>query len=218
MKTGDRILVCDSAGTDYNCTITEIHKDSVIAVIDTRTQSNTEPPYRVHLFQALPKSDKMDSIIQKAVECGVYSLTPMLTERCISRPDGASGARKSERWQKIAESAAKQCGRGIVPKINIPVSFSDALKEGGSADLAVVCYEGDGTLPLPKLFSEYLAKAGSAPSDIAVMIGPEGGFGLSEVESAKASGFFLAGLGRRILRTETASGFFLACAAYAFEL
>ena len=218
MKIGDRITVCDSARTDFFCTITEMTPDQVVARIERSEKNNAEPPFRVHLFQAFPKSDKMEGIIQRAVECGVYDVIPMFTERCISRPDHSGIARKIERWQKIAHSAAKQCGRGMIPQIQYPVTFAKAAAEAQKCDLPVLCYEGEDERMLSRIFSDYYRLHAAVPSDIAVMIGPEGGFCDAEVEWIRQKGFLIAGLGKRILRTETASAFFLACASFAFEM
>ncbi len=218
MKIGDPVMVCDSAQMDYFCTITEMQSERIVAQINRCQSNQTEPPFRVYLFQAVPKSDKMDSIVQKAVECGVYSVIPILSERCVSRPEPSAMKRKTERWQKIAESAAKQCGRGIIPKVGSVQTFSEALKEASKANLPILCYEGEDTISLPRIFSCYKDKYQAIPKEISVLIGPEGGFSETEVLSAKMAGMTLAGLGKRILRTETASAFFLACTSFAFEL
>ena len=180
--------------------------------IDQIRENATELPLDVHLYQSLPKGDKMDYIVQKAVELGVTSVTPV-----------AGAEKKIARWQKIAEEAAKQCGRGIVPHIHMPVSFARAIEEGKSCDLPLFCYEGDGTRSLRDILSASEADVRAAGSanrrySSAVYIGPEGGYDTKEVALAQDAGFTPINLGRRILRCETASGFVLAAFTYAFEL
>ena len=154
----------------------------------------------------------MDVIVQKAVEMGVSKIVPFISERCISRPDAKSLEKKRVRWQRIALEAAKQCGRGIVPEMCDTLSFAQMLEQAGKASLGCFCYEGEGTESLKSV----LESSGN-PRDIAIVIGSEGGFSVSEAESA-AKVLKSVGLGKRILRSESASGFALACISYQFEL
>jgi 16S rRNA (uracil1498-N3)-methyltransferase len=162
----------------------------------------------------LPKGDKLDTIIQKAVECGASEIIPFQSERCIVKIKNDSEDRKNQRRQKISEEAAKQCGRSVIPEIKSAVGFADALKMASESELFLFCYEGDGTLQLGKILRGYQ----ELPGTISIMIGSEGGFSIDEVEKAKNAGAVLTGLGNRILRTETASGFVLACLVCASEL
>ena len=220
MATGEKITVCDMQKNEYFCTLEEFLSDRVIARIDSRKQSDTEPPFRAKLYQALPKGDKLDSIIQKSVECGIYSITTFISERCIARESGTE-PKKLQRRERIALEAAKQSGRGIIPRISPSVSFKDAVKEASKADIALFCYEGYGTEPLRTFLSgkhAELAQKGVNEPTISIMIGSEGGFSLAEEEYAREAGLVPVGLGKRILRTETASGFVLGCIVYEFEL
>lgn len=229
MAQGERITVCDTDGWVYDCRLESFLADRVIARIDSRRPSDTEPPYRVHLFQGLPKGDKLDSIIQKAVECGVYDITPFESENAvvrIRRDDAAAEARKAQRRQKIASEAAKQCGRGICPQVCAPLSFAEMLGRAKTADLCLFCYEGEGTVPLGTLLTRFQNRVCLSTADaacrelpeIAVVVGSEGGFSPREAEAARACGFAMTGLGKRILRTETAPIFVLSSLCCAFEL
>ena len=157
----------------------------------------------------------MDVIVQKAVESGACAIVPFLSERCVSRPDEKTVGKKLARWQRIALEAAKQCGRGIIPEVRRPLTYARMLDEASSASLPLFCYEGDGTSSLRAVLS---AADGGAVQSVSLVIGSEGGFSGGEATAAAARGFRMCGLGRRILRCESASGFALACLAYAFEL
>lgn len=223
MAVGDSLTVCDMQRTEYLCTVTSIKPEQVLLHIDQIRENATELPLDVHLYQSLPKGDKMDYIVQKAVELGVTSITPVAGARCIVKLDEKGAEKKIARWQKIAEEAAKQCGRGIVPRIHMPLSFARAIEEGMSADLPLFCYEGDTTKSLRDTLSESEAAVrtsgtGGKRYSSAVYIGPEGGYDTKEVALAQDAGFTPINLGRRILRCETASGFVLAAFTYAFEL
>ncbi len=219
MATGEMITVCDMQGTDYECELTDFLPDRVLARVLHVQACQTEPPYRAHVYQALPKGDKLDSVIQKAVECGAYALTTFESERCVVRLKGENEGKKVERRQRIALEAAKQSGRGIVPTVYPTMPFAAALREAARADLALFCYEGDGTEPLPLAIERTIKdqKWEGIPT-VSVMIGSEGGFSPTEAEAARAAGMIPVGLGKRILRTETASGFVLSCLVYALEL
>ena len=215
MAIGDSITVCDMQGNEYSCTVKSFDEDrEVVAEIVSTKHSQNEPKLFIRLFQALPKGDKLDTIIQKAVECGASQIVPFQSERCVVKIKNDSEDRKNQRRQKISEEAAKQCGRSLIPEITNALSFDDALKLAAESELFLFCYEGDGTVPLGKILREY----NEFPKNISIMIGSEGGFSQNEVERAKNNGAVLTGLGNRILRTETASGFVLACLVCASEL
>ena len=219
MAAGEKITVCDMVGTDYECELTDFLPDRVLARILSSCACAAEPPYRAHVYQALPKGDKLDSIIQKAVECGAVALTTFESERCIVRLKGENEDKKVERRQRIALEAAKQSGRGTVPTVYPTVSFARALKEAAEADLALFCYEGEGTEPIPSAIGRIASDwKGESPMRISIMIGSEGGFSPAEAEAAIEAGMIPVGLGKRILRTETASSFVLSCLVYALEL
>ena len=222
MAAGEHVTVCDMQKNEYECELTEFLQDRVLARVLSSTSSDTEPPYRVHVFQALPKGDKLDSVIQKSVECGVFELTPFESERCVVRvKDANSELKKTERRRRIALEAAKQSGRGVIPQIHPTCSFSQAISQAAKSDIPLFCYEGDATEPLPKVLRRLSANRGSVDEpilDIAVVVGSEGGFSLAEVECARSAGMHVVGLGKRILRTETAASFVLSCLVYEFEL
>lgn len=220
MRVGDSLVICDMQKTEYRCVISDMNSQEVLLdILSTKTSEN-EPPYQVSLYQALPKGDKMDYIVQKAVENGVFDIIPFVSERCISRPDVLSLEKKCARWQKIAEEAAKQCGRGIVPEVKKAISMKELLSRVSLYNRKLFCYEGDGTRSIKEcLFASRIStETMNFEETIMLVIGPEGGFSMSEVQQAQASGMELAGLGKRILRCETASGFALACICYQLEL
>ncbi len=215
MRSGEKITVCDMQKNEYECELVFFTADTVSARILEARKNETEPVYRAILYQALPKGDKMEYIVQKAVELGVSEIIPFSCERCISRLDDKSAKRKTERWQKIADGAAKQCGRGALVPVREPMTFSEAMKQASGADIPLFCYEGDGTTPLSAFLSDKDRLAGAS---ISIVIGPEGGFSVSEVERVASLGCPPVGLGKRILRCETASGFVLSCICFAAEL
>lgn len=218
MARGEHITVCDMKGREHDCVLEDFDDDvCVTARIVSSIDSNNEPPYRVTLYQGSPKGDKLEYVTQKAVELGVYRIVPFISERCVSRPDSKSASKKAQRLSKIAREAAKQCGRAILPEVADYISFCQMLEDAQQSELKLFFYEGDGTLSLPAVLREYRTQHKDLKS-IAVVIGSEGGFSLEETKKAKEYGFVLAGLGKRILRTETASGCVLSCLMYEYEL
>lgn len=220
MAVGDSLTVCDMQGNQYECEVSDFEEDRAVFVrVLSTSHADTESPCKIRLFQALSKGDKLDTVIQKSVECGVYSVTPFESERCVVRMKDGAEDRKTERRRRIASEAAKQCGRGILPEIEDTLTFSQMIESASQSDVVLFCYEGDGTLPLGRVINDKLRpnNDGSYPS-VSVIIGSEGGFSLSEVEAAKEKGMLLVGLGKRILRTETAPIFVLSALSYAIEL
>ena len=195
MKAGESLtVVC--GGEEYDCVITGFSDSEVYCSVIDRHRCESEPLTQLTLFQAMPKGDKAEFIVQKAVELGVSEIVFVMTGRCVSRPDEKSFAKRRERLMKISLEAAKQCGRGIVPEIRGIISFDEMLENIKSFDKALMCYEKGG---------ESLSAAGINKGDrIALVIGSEGGFEQSEADRFKAAGGTLTGLGRRILRCETA--------------
>jgi 16S rRNA (uracil1498-N3)-methyltransferase len=203
---------------EYTCVLDGFFSDRVTARVVSERQSDTEPPFCAHLYQALPKGEKLDSIIQKSVECGVCSITTFQSERCIAK-EKADEENKLRRRNKIALEAAKQSGRGIVVEVNPTLTFAGMLDAADSADIKLFCYEGDGTRSLREEIRARRESGEIADGvDIAIVIGSEGGFSLREVDAARERGFVPVGLGKRILRTETAASFALACLVYELEL
>ena len=209
MKIGEFVIVCYADGSEYKAMITQL-SDSVILSIQEKIESDTELPVNVTLYQAYPKGDKFDLITQKCTELGIFRIVPVISERCIVRLDDSSAEKKIHRLEKIAEGAAKQSGRIRIPEITMPVSFDEALADIKSADKGFICYEGGGTKPLPELLS------GLSSGSVSFFIGPEGGLSLREAELAANADIPLAGLGRRILRTETAPIFVMSAISLLF--
>ena len=220
MAEGENITVCDMQKNEYSCTLTGFLPDRVLARVDDTVKCDTEPPFEARLFQALPKGEKLDSLIQKSVECGVSSITTFTSERCIVKEKGEE-ENKLRRRNRISLEAAKQSGRGIVPEVYPTVSFTDMLKKAMEADIRLFCYEGDGTRSMKEVLKTERANLSCDIShcpSISIVIGSEGGFSLAEVDKAREAGLIPVGLGKRILRTETASSFVLSCLVYEFEL
>ena len=213
MAKGEHITVCDMQCNEYECVLAEFNADNVVAQILSTRKIDNEPLIKAYLFQALPKGDKLDTVIQKAVECGVYEITPFESERCVVKVKADAEAKKTERRNRISLEAAKQCGRGYVPVVNPTVDFKTAVERACACDLVIFCYEGEEEHSLKNL----LQNRGNAES-AAVFIGSEGGFSQSEVEYVLKKGMKPVSLGKRILRTETASSFVLSCIAYETEL
>ena len=222
LAPGDRIKVCDQQ-TAYLCEMVSFDSETARARILSSAPIDTEPPFAARLYQALPKGDKLDTVIQKAVECGVTEVIPFESSRCIVRAKPEAEARKTERRCRIAEEAAKQCGRGIIPAVKPTVSYGEALEAARAADLILFCYEGQDVTPLPAVLEQAkplldaAEREGRIP-EIAIFVGSEGGFSPEEADAARSVGAAMTGLGKRILRTETASGFVLSCLIYALEL
>ena len=212
MREGETLTVCDKACTEYTCRIRSLGEE-VVADVLSSARSVTEPPYAATLYQALCKGDKFDNLVQKAVECGVTRIVPVLTDRCVVRLTAADAEKKRLRWQRIAGEAAKQCGRGIIPEVSGLLLFSQAVAKAAEADLPLFCYENETVQTLPALTSSC-----PRPATVSLLIGSEGGFSPEEAAAAAAGGMRSVGLGRRILRTETASSFVLACLSYAYEM
>ena len=200
MKKGDTFLV-SCGGKSHLCELKECENDFAVADIIEENFQDTELPVKIYLFQGLPKSDKLELIIQKATELGVHKIIPVEMNRCVVKLDGKKKASKTARWQAIAESAAKQSKRTLVPEVEQPLSYGEALKKASELDLLLVPYDSKrGMQDTADALS--LIKKGSS---VGILIGPEGGFENSEVEKAFASGGKVISLGSRILRTETAA-------------
>lgn len=201
MMPGEQISISDgSQGKEYRCEIALIEEDCVIAKIMWAQDADTELPSKFYLFQGLPKSDKMELIIQKAVELGVYEVIPVATKRAIVKLDKKKEESKRKRWNSISESAAKQSKRTIIPEVKPVMTFAEAVKYASAMDAKLIPYElAEGMEETRRIFSAI--KPGDS---VAIFIGPEGGFDEAEIELAKEAGIQPITLGKRILRTETA--------------
>ena len=200
MKQGEEVRISDGGQKEYRCAIEAFSADEVLLHIIYAQEPDYELPSRIYLFQGLPKADKMELIIQKAVELGAYEIIPVETKRCVVKLDGKKAAKKVERWQQIAESAAKQSKRMLIPNVHQVLSFKEALKYAESMDIRLIPYELAKGMQETK---EILAAIEQGQS-IGIFIGPEGGFEEKEVEAAISEGAKPITLGKRILRTETA--------------
>ena len=200
MRVGEEVMISDGNNQTYRCAVQEYGEDIAILKIMERGLVDTELPSNIYLFQGLPKQDKMELIVQKAVELGVYQVVPVATKRCVVNLDDKKAAKKVDRWQQIAESAAKQAGRGYVPEIHPVMNYREALEYAKKLDVVLIPYElADGMQETKRIIDSI--RPGQS---IGIFIGPEGGFEQEEVERATACGARVITLGRRILRTETA--------------
>jgi len=201
MKQGEEIVICNGQGKDCYCIINKVSEGEITANVQSEQETGTELKTKITLFQGLPKMDKMELIVQKAVELGVFEIVPVITKRAVVKlEDKKKEEKKLERWQAIALGAAKQSGRGIIPIIKPVQSYSEAIKNAKNMGLALIPYENAKGMPYTKEIMNSLKKY----ETIGIFIGPEGGFEESEIELAKTNGILPITLGRRILRTETA--------------
>ena len=212
MAVGDFVTLSDGEGNEFFCRLTAFTEDTVTAEIETRRIGASEMPVRVTLYQGYPKGDKMEYIIQKAVELGVSEIVPFYSEHCVKRPEASRFDKIRERQQKIADEAAKQCGRCRLPSVSSPVGYKEMLRKAAESDLVLFCYEGEDAHPVKAALPE------KPPKSIAVIVGSEGGFSLKEAEEARLSGASSVGLGPRILRAETAGLYALSALSFAYEM
>ena len=215
LRVGDVVSVSDGINrTEYRCHIEDFESDRVHLRLDFVKEADVELPVKVTLFQGLPKSDKMDMIVQKAVELGVYEIVPVETGRCVTKLDEKKKVSRVNRWNAISEAAAKQSRRAVVPRIHPVMTFDEAMRYASDITHKLLPYERSNAL------SSVVDILGAvrASEDIGIFIGPEGGFEEAEVEAAVKSGFSEVSLGKRILRTETAGMVVLSWLIYIFEI
>jgi 16S rRNA (uracil1498-N3)-methyltransferase len=201
MGIGEKVIVCNGQGMDYYAVIEEQTKEEILLSTLEKKPTKSELQGKIYLFQGVPKKDKMELIIQKAVELGVYEIIPVMMKRTIVKlEDKKKELKKLERWQAIAASAAKQSGRGIIPKITETKTLTEALTYGKDLDCKIVPYENaEGISKTRKIMSEL-----NSNTSVGIFIGPEGGFEEIEISQAMKEGYSPVTLGKRILRTETA--------------
>ena len=207
LRPGEAVTLCDGAGTDHDCVVETVEKEAVVCRVQRSHPAETEPKQHLTLCMALPKGDKMDFIVQKAVELGVHEIVPYLSKNCVSRPDKTE--KKVERWQRIAVEAAKQCGRGFLPKVCAVVTTAQAVERAAQCETALFFYENERETGLRDALESGVGRT------VSLMIGPEGGFAPEEVEMAAQAGLRSVSLGTRILRCETAPVAALAAVLYA---
>ena len=213
MAVGDEITLADGSGKEYICRLTKIRDEECTAEILSEQASTSESPAEITLYMAYPKSDKLELIIQKSIELGAARIVPFESSRCIKRPKAEKIEKQTARLQRIAEEAAKQCGRAKLPVVAEPISFKKMLEEARAAELSLFCYEGQGTKSLKNVLS-----TDSIPKTVSVIVGSEGGFSPEEAEAAEAAGLIPVNLGPRILRCETAPMYALSAISYQIEL
>ncbi|MCQ2771008.1 MAG: 16S rRNA (uracil(1498)-N(3))-methyltransferase [Clostridia bacterium] len=219
MRKGDQIQISDGHKTDYDCIITSIDPLMVKCDILTSGPCESEPILKIRVFQCLPKGDKMEYIIQKAVELGAAEIIPVNSSRCIAKPPirSKNGVdKKLERWNRIAYEAAEQSRRGIIPKVLDYIDYDDAIRMCSNDFMRFICYEDESHMNLRDYIS---SKQNASTTNLVVsfFIGPEGGFSTDEIERAKIANIPAVSLGKRILRTETASSFVLSVISYLTE-
>lgn len=200
LKENDELIVSDGRGRDYHCRISGITNEEVVADICDICDNFSELSTEITLFQGFPKGDKMELIIQKTVELGVTRIVPVMTKRTVVKLDDKKAKKKTERYNMIAESAAKQSGRGMIPEVTMPVSFAEAVSMAEKLDMNIIPYEEAEGVE----YSRNIIKSIKGKKSLGIFIGPEGGFAREEVEKALDAGASAVTLGHRILRTETA--------------
>lgn len=198
MKIGEALVICTGEGTEYHCHLTQIGEGNATAEIDDTRKSQTEASVAVTILAGMPKGDKAELIVQKCCECGAVRIAFFLSERCVSRPDGKSAEKKRVRWQRIAEEAAKQSGRGIIPEVLVLPNFSEAIRLACESELPLLMYETGDRITLKSAFESREFSTAS------IITGPEGGFEEFEVAKASEHGIVACAMGPRILRCETA--------------
>lgn len=213
LREGDMVDVSDSVQWEYAAEIVSIDEDEVLLAICDKQKFAREPELAVTLYQGVPKAGKMETIIQKCVELGVYAVTPVFMERSVVVEKG-NFSKKLPRWQKVSDEAVKQCRRGIVPEVRAQQKFDQMIGELSSYDLVLFPYENETGRTIKDCLRGLTAK----PQTVAIIIGPEGGFADSEAEKLDAAGAVRVSLGKTILRTETAGMAALAMVMYELEL
>jgi len=198
LKAGEEVLVCDGAGRESLCSVSDVSDGQISLVVKHSKANETEACVRVSVYMAFSKGDKLEHVIQKATELGAWEIVAFPSARCVSRPDEKSLKKKLERWQKIAQSAAEQSGRGVIPKVLVLPSYAEAIKRAAQAEKAILFYENEQavTLKMSLQTGDYRT--------VSLLTGPEGGLEEAEVEKARQAGLDICTLGKRILRCETA--------------
>lgn len=215
MKAGEEIAISNGFdGKEYRCGIEQFLEDEIICTLRFIREEGVELPSKIYLFQGLPKADKMELIIQKAVELGVYEIIPVAASRSVVKLDEKKAKSKLGRWQTIAQSAAMQSKRGIIPEVKAVMNMKEAIDYSGRLDIKIIPYElAENMSKTKELFSNI--KPGES---VGIFIGPEGGFEENEIEAAMENGITPVTLGKRILRTETAALTVLSWLMYHFEM
>ena len=213
MRIGEEVTVSDGQGKEYLCQVRDFEEEQVqLKIVETKA-SDVELPSKIYLFQGLPKQEKMELIVQKCVELGIYAVVPVSMKRCVVKLDDKKAASKITRWQGIAEAAAKQSKRGIIPQITKVMTFAQALEYRSTAQVRLVPYELAEGMDRTREIIEQIQPG----QEVAIFIGPEGGFDEDEIGKAIEAGMQPITLGKRILRTETAGMTVLSILMYHLE-
>ena len=213
MAIGEDVVLCDGEGFDYLGKLSAVSREAVTVTVEEILPSRSEPPFRIRVYQCLPKGDKLETVIQKSVECGAVEIIPVQSLRCIVKWKGEDERKKLSRYNRIAEEAAKQSGRGIIPCVKEPMSIKDAIRAMTEDALSFLCYENEDGKTLSMLL-----RSQEKPRSVSFLVGPEGGLAPEEVAFAAENGVLPISLGARILRTETASPVVLAILSAFYEL
>ena len=221
LRKGDEVDISDGESWEYRAVIEETNEfEAVLSILD-KQKFGREPEVRITLYQGIPKGSKMEDIIRKSVELGVFRIVPVFMERTVAVDKGNS-SKKLERWQKISDEAVKQCRRGIIPKVEAPLSFSEMVDEIGEYQLVVFPYENEEEKTIKPFLRENIEKikekSDESLKNTAIIIGPEGGFSDKEASMLADCGIYGVSLGKTILRTETAGPAAIAMTMYELEL
>ena len=214
MAVGDSVTVCDEDGKEYNTSLSRIRDDDCICEIQSTKEGASESPLNLTLYMAYPKGDKLETVVQKSVELGASVIVPFESSRCIKRPSPDKLDKITDRLSRIAEEAAKQCGRSKLPRVEKMIKLSELVSRIDKYDLSLFCYEGKGAVSLKRTLEDY----GRSSGNIAIIIGSEGGFSEEEAKLITEAGAKCVNLGPRILRCETAPDYCLSAISYHFEL
>lgn len=223
MKPGEQVRISDGQEMEYFCHVVSLSDQEVCVEIDRKEAFSTELPVEIILYQGLPKGDKMELIIQKAVELGVSKIVPVAMKRCVMKLDEKKAGNKVKRWNAIAESAAKQSKRSVIPEVAMPLTWKQMIQESEGMEWKLLPYEcADGMASIRRILNQLAEVAkewqvGEEKQTVAILIGPEGGFDEGEVAQAEECGWNCVSLGSRILRTETAGMCILSMMTYVLE-
>lgn len=217
-KIGNKLTICNTYDMkDYLCEIIKLDEEYIECQIKEKIENNVESNIKVTIMQGLPKADKMELIIQKSVELGVFDITPVEMKRCVVKLNEKDKTKKIERWQKISEVAAKQCGRNIIPTMNSIINLKNVCNLLNEYDIVLIAYEKEKETTLKQVLNEIKQGHNGKKIKIAIIIGPEGGIAPEEVEMLKENGAKTITLGKRILRTETVALNVLSVIMYELE-
>ena len=217
-KVGNKLTICNTYDMkDYLCEITKMDEEYIECQIKEELENNVESNIKVTIIQGLPKADKMELIIQKSVELGVFDITPVEMKRCVVKLNEKDKTKKIERWQKISEVAAKQCGRNIIPTMNSIINLKNVCNLLNEYDIVLIAYENEKEITLKQVLNEIKQRYNEKEIKIAIIIGPEGGIASEEVKMLQENGAKSITLGKRILRTETVALNVLSVIMYELE-